>query len=110
MGASPSPVWTSTSAAPSAAAPPRRLSATSRAAATATIVADALDVQQPINVRDGGSLTLRPLSTSLGVDLGGLDSPTALGLSDAELARITANGLRVGSTVSGPVTISGPIT
>ena len=68
---------------------------TSAFQADATIVADAVDVQQPLNARNG-NVTLRPFGTSLGVNLGGLDSPTALGLSDDELARITANVLRVG--------------
>ncbi|HTK73955.1 MAG TPA: dockerin type I domain-containing protein [Gemmataceae bacterium] len=87
----------------------------STSGADATIVADAVDVQQVLNVQPQlnsgtGILTLRPLSTSVSVDLGGSDSPAALGLSDAELGRITANILRVGGTVTGAVTVSSPVT
>lgn len=74
-----------------------------------TIRADGLTINAPITLAAGGAVTIEP-STARPVDLGS-DTPGALGLSAAELARITApGGLFIGD--GGPaaqVTISQPV-
>jgi len=70
------------------------------------ITADSLDVQQPVNAGAGG-VTFQPYSPAAGVDLGGGDAAGTLGLSDAELGRVTAGVLDVVS--GGPITVSSAI-
>lgn len=50
-----------------------------------------------------------PRTAGIAIDLGGQDSTTSLGLSDAELDLITAGTLQIGNTTSGPITVSAPI-
>ena len=74
--------------------------------ASITVLADALDLQQPVNAGTG-SVFLRPVTGStiinLGTAAGGLD------LTDAELDLITAGVLQIGEFGSNPVILSSAI-
>ena len=66
---------------------------------------------------DGGAgmVVLRPLTAVTLINLGGDDvpsnpGPTTLGLTNAELNRITAGQLLIGDPMSGPLTVTAPIT
>jgi fibronectin-binding autotransporter adhesin len=56
-----------------------------------------------------GVVTLRPLTSGKAIDLGGADTASALGLSDAELDQITAGTLRIGDSNSGAITVSAQV-
>src|SRR5262249_8362020 len=57
-----------------------------------------------------GTATLRPETAGLSIDLGGSDvDGTALGLTDAELDRITAGTLNIGDASSGAIVVSADI-
>ncbi|HTK76825.1 MAG TPA: hypothetical protein VL371_16280, partial [Gemmataceae bacterium] len=79
----------------------------STSGADVTITANALDVQQAINA-GAGSVTVQAFG--IDISLGGADTAATLGLNDAELGRITAGVLRVGSTFSASTTVTGAIT
>jgi hypothetical protein len=55
------------------------------------------------------SVTIRPQTAGLSIDLGGADSPTALGLTDQELDLVVAGTLNIGDASSGPLTITSDI-
>lgn len=58
----------------------------------------------------GGMTTIRPLTNGLQVDLGGSDvAGSILGLTDAELDRITAGTVQIGNGNTGPISVSGAI-
>src|SRR5262249_44146917 len=58
-----------------------------------------------------GFVTLQPSSSDQAIDLGGPDSATTLGLTDAELGRVTAGVLQIGhSGYTGGITLSQSIT
>lgn len=60
-----------------------------------------------------GVVTLRPQSNAVPIDLGGADiatSPVTLGLTNAELNRISANTLKIGHAASGTLTVKADIT
>jgi trimeric autotransporter adhesin len=67
-----------------------------------TLTADTLDVQQQINA-GVGIVTLQPLSAGRAISLGGADSASQLGLSDAELDHVTAGVLRLGKSDAGAI-------
>ncbi len=91
---------------------------TSTGTAKVLLVADSMQVTttgagtSSINV-GANRLTLRPKTAGTRIDLGGADvlsgSPLTLGLSDAELNRITTGKLIIGDSVSGDVTFSAAI-
>ncbi|MBI1918387.1 MAG: hypothetical protein HYS12_27160, partial [Planctomycetes bacterium] len=54
-------------------------------------------------------VTLQPFSSGQLIDLGGNDAAGTLGLSDAELDRVTAGTLQVGMSLSGDITVSNTI-
>jgi trimeric autotransporter adhesin len=74
-----------------------------------TLTADNLDIQQQINAGTG-TVTLQPLSAGRIIDLGGSDTASTLGLTDAELDHVTAGILRVGNGASGTISITAPMT
>ena len=83
-----------------------------------TITADSLNMPSGItSIKAGTSGTadasIRPLTAGTKIDLGGTDvlsgSPLTLGLTDAELDRITAGTLTIGDANSGAMTVSGDI-
>lgn len=58
-----------------------------------------------------GITSIRPRTNGLAIDLGGADAVgVALGLTDAELDRITAGSVAIGTETSGAITISNTIT
>ncbi|HET6572574.1 MAG TPA: hypothetical protein VFG68_03150, partial [Fimbriiglobus sp.] len=51
----------------------------------------------------GGTVTLTPFTAGNTIDLGGADAAGTLGLTDAELDRVTAGLLRVGDVAAGAI-------
>jgi RHS repeat-associated protein len=79
-----------------------------------TLTGDSMDIAATNAVAAGGSIvTLQPLTAGTLIDLGGADvlsgSPRTLGLTDAELDRITAGTLTIGNAGSGQMNITAPI-
>src|SRR5262249_14891877 len=72
-----------------------------------TLAADDLDVQQTINAGTN-RVTLETFTANRPIDLG-TNTAGQLGLTDAELDRITASVLQVGFAASGPITVSAAI-
>jgi trimeric autotransporter adhesin len=70
-----------------------------------TLTADNLDVAAQINAGTG-TVTLQPVSAGRTIGLGGADSASVLGLTDAELDHVAAGTLRVGSGTSGTINIT----
>lgn len=74
-----------------------------------TIVADRLEILSGSISSGSAPTTLRPFTNGHAIRLGTDESavdPTYLGLTDAELDRITAGTLQIGDATSGPITIS----
>ena len=78
-----------------------------------TLVSDRIDVNTTSGVISAGSgtVSIRPLNANLAINLGGADGSTQLGLTAAELARVTAGTINFGDTqtYSGIVSISSAI-
>jgi hypothetical protein len=74
-----------------------------------SLIADTIDVDPTLGtVAAGtGTVTLRQKNPGRRINLGAADSATVLGLTDAELDRITAGTVVVGNSNSGAITISG---
>ncbi|MGE3466462.1 MAG: choice-of-anchor Q domain-containing protein, partial [Pyrinomonadaceae bacterium] len=87
-------------------------SVTSTGTANLTLISDSLRIVTASASVGFGSNTvnIRPKTAGTAIDLGGADSATALGLTDAELDRITAGEINIGNAVSGPITTSADIT
>ena len=81
---------------------------------TLIIHADSISLDtsgSPATVNAGtNAVTLQPRTPGTLIDLGGADSAGTLGLTDAELDRITASTLSIGDTNSGTLTVSAAIT
>ena len=76
-----------------------------------TLVADNMSIGATANVSAGAAIaTLRPYENGTLIDLGGADAAGTLGLTDAELDRVTAGILRVGNANSGNISVSAAIT
>ncbi|MEW7008143.1 filamentous hemagglutinin N-terminal domain-containing protein [Lentilitoribacter sp. EG35] len=73
-----------------------------------TINADAMNIQNSI-LAGTGTVTLQTATNGQLIDLGGTDAVGTLGLTDAELDRITAGMLRIGNSVAGSITVSSAI-
>lgn len=76
-----------------------------------TVVGDSLAID-PTNgtlSAGAGSVTLRQKTNARPIDLGAADSSTVLGLTDAELNRITAGTLTIGDANSGAIAVSAAI-
>lgn len=76
---------------------------------------DSLSVGSAGTLSSGtGNMMINTRSTGTLINLGGVDvlsgSPLTLGLTDAELDRITAGSLQIGSSNSGSITVSSAIT
>src|SRR4029450_3312812 len=57
-----------------------------------------------------GAITIRPVTPGRAINLGTtLDSPSALGLSEAELDRLFTLNINIGDASSGPVEFSAPV-
>ncbi|MDY6983629.1 MAG: hypothetical protein SV422_11120, partial [Pseudomonadota bacterium] len=83
-------------------------SITSTGTAAIELSADSLRIVDTVGAIAAGTntVTLKPKTAGTLIDLGGADSATTLGLSDAELDRITAGTLVVGDNQSGNLTVS----
>lgn len=68
-----------------------------------------------LNIPSGGlinlaqSVRLLPLTPGLAIDLGGIDTESALAISDSELDLIAVNYILVGNPNSGPISISAAV-
>ncbi len=90
-------------------------SITSGSNASIFITADSVDLLSGTSINSGtGTTTLQPRTAGTKVDLGGGDvlagSPLTLGLTDAELDRVTAGTIQVGNASTGNINVSSPIT
>lgn len=75
------------------------------------IYADRLDITGGATINSGaGTTQLLPTSNGFEINVGGADTSTSLGITDGELDRINAGTVLVGSTTSGLLTVSAPIT
>ena len=77
-----------------------------------TLVGNSMRIDGTSTVSAGtGTVTLRPFTNGTGINLGSTADPAGgpLSLSDAELDRITAGTLIIGSTTSGAITSSATI-
>jgi len=72
-----------------------------------TLTADTMSINLPIIASE--CVVLRTKTAGREIDLGGPDSPTKLGLTDAELSFIDAPILRVGKSDSGTITVTDTI-
>ena len=77
-----------------------------------TVIADTMNIAAgSITVNNAANTaTLRQKTNAKAIDIGGADSGTQLGLTDAELDRVTAPTLNIGDANSGAVTVSAAIT
>ncbi len=64
----------------------------------------------PVVVGTQSGVTVRPKTVGTSIDLGAVDAPGKLGLTDAELDRIAAQAVQVGDPASGPITVSAAVT
>jgi hypothetical protein len=73
-----------------------------------TLVGDSMSLAGAITAQAGGTVTLRPKTGSgaIAINLGGNDAVGTLGLTDAELDRITAGTIRISDDNSGAITQS----
>jgi ELWxxDGT repeat protein len=77
---------------------------------TVTLTADSMDLASASSIEAGANtVILRPETAGTQIDLGGPDSSTALGLTDAELNRIAAGTIQIGDSTSGDLTLSASI-
>jgi uncharacterized repeat protein (TIGR01451 family) len=82
--------------------------------ANIVLIADGVNLAgtSPVVKSDASRVVVRPKTVGTLIDLGGADAAGALGLTDAELDRITAEPLQIGDadSISGAVTVSAAIT
>lgn len=76
-----------------------------------SIIADSMgfDGTSAISANGASTVTLQQKTNGTAIDLGGADAAGILGLTDAELDRITAGTLRIGSANAGNISISAAI-
>ena len=67
---------------------------------------DKLTIDPATASLSGGTAQILPITAARLIGLGGADSATALGLTDAELDRVTAATLKIGNTSSGSITLT----
>ena len=79
-----------------------------------SLLANSMDIAatSSVSTNAGGSTTIRPYTNNVQIDLGTALDPIGgpLGLSDAELDRITTGTLAIGDASSGAITVSAGIT
>ena len=76
-----------------------------------SLTGDAMSIDSTASINVGlNTVMLIPLTSETAIDLGGDDRVGTLGLTDAELDRITAGTVQVGDTNSGVITVSTAIT
>ncbi len=76
-----------------------------------TLVANSLSLNSAVSANGGSSVSLRPYTNGVAVDLGPATDPIGgpLSLSDAEWDRITAGTVNIGDVNSGDITVSAPV-
>ncbi len=76
-----------------------------------SIIGDSMNfiLASDIAAKAGNTVTLRPLTNGTKVDVGGIDVPGELGLTDTELDFVSSGDLAIGNANSGTVTISSAI-
>lgn len=76
-----------------------------------SITADSLNIATAVNANSlTGTVALQNKTTGVTVNLGGVDAVGSLGISSAELAKISAANTIIGSTSAGDLTVSQVIT
>lgn len=73
------------------------------------LISDRINIAGGLIQSGAGTTTVRALTGGLSVDLGGADTGTLLGLTDAELDRISAGLVQIGNSATGAITVSAPI-
>lgn len=74
------------------------------------LIADSMDISAGASITGpGATVALRQLTNGTAINLGGSDSAGTLGLTNAELNRISASKVVIGNSSSGPLTVSDPI-
>jgi hypothetical protein len=83
----------------------------STGSATIVLIADSIRFanNSAINAA-GNTVTIQPKTEARSINLGGADSATELGLTDAELDRITAGKIVIGDSTSGNIVVTANIT
>jgi hypothetical protein len=81
----------------------------STGAGNITLIGDSLSIEDTNTIDAAGSATLRPRTAGTAIDLGGVDAAGVLGLTDAELDRVTAGTLHIGSRSAGAITVSAAV-
>jgi hypothetical protein len=85
---------------------------TATSGGTATVIGNSMnfDGTAVISAQSGSSVTLRQKTNGVAINLGGADAASTLGLTDAELDRVTAGTINIGDSSSGTVTVTSGIT
>jgi hypothetical protein len=89
------------------------ISTNNGATAGINLTADGMAINAAVSANAGtGIVTLQPKTTGTFVNLGGADGPGTLGLTNAELALVTAGILRIGDEggTTSNITVTAPIT
>ena len=76
-----------------------------------TINADDVEIVDADDVINAGTatVTIRPVTAGRPIDIGTNGTGANLGLTDFEITRILAGTITIGSTISGPVTVTNPV-
>ena len=79
----------------------------SLAGTNTTFIADSMNITSTATINAAANtVALRPRTGGRSISLGAADSSSTLGLTDAELDRITAGTLNIGNASSGAITVS----
>ncbi len=74
------------------------------------IVSDRINIAGgTISANAASTVTLKPMTVARAVNFGAADTTTLLGLSDAELDRVTAGRIEIGDGSTGDITVSAPV-
>ena len=73
------------------------------------LTGDAIVINKAVNSGTAKTV-LEPASPGQAITIGGANGPGVLGLTQAELNRITAGVVQIGSSTAGPITIAAPLT
>ena len=76
-----------------------------------TLTANSVNLTGTVNATSAGNVTIQPIGNGTLINLGnGTDTNTTMGLSAAEIGKITAGTLTIGSSTAGNITVSAPVT
>ncbi len=82
----------------------------SNGAGNITLIADRMRFVGSASITTAGDVTVRQRTAGTAINLGGADASGTLGLTDAELDRITTGTLNIGDANTGDITVSADIT